>query len=274
MRVIVLCSLLFLITTAANARVPRESELTYNFKLKLEGGEPFIKATLTNHSSAPLELELPAGLRFHASKKPTSTVVLGQNFLFNIPPKRSLTVSIQALGLTNHPQVEGEYTVALKMKASELALSAKLQEIWSLHYRNQLAGNPFRVGQLVVFLDNGVDLNSIKSKFSSEEIQSALKFVTTKALLPQPYSDQIVGYWVSSSGANLSLAYTGHPTTFLVQVQTPQGNTTIAEAQWINQTRFTYKSADGSTINGWVNNSNSISVFNPATNWRQEWRRR
>lgn len=274
MRIIVLWSLLFLITAAANARVPRESELTYNFQLKLEEGEPFIKATLTNHSSAPLEIELPAGLRFYASKKPTSIVVLGQSFLFNIPPKRSQTVSIQALGLTDHLQVEGEYTVALKMKASELALSAKLQEIWSLHYRSQLSGNPFRVGQLVAFLDNGVDLSSIKSKFSSEEIQSALKFVTTKALQPQPYSDRIVGYWVSSSGANLILAYSGKPTTFRVQVQTPQGGTTDAVAHWINKTRFTYKSADGSTINGWVNNSNSISVFNPATNWRQEWRRR
>ncbi len=90
----------------------------------------------------------------------------------------------------------------------------------------------------------------------------------------QPYSDKVVGYWVSSSGTPISLAYSGDASTFLVQIQVPNQPTTDYVATWVDGTRFSYTTSDGSTINGWVNDANRISVFNPATNWKAEWHRR
>lgn len=90
----------------------------------------------------------------------------------------------------------------------------------------------------------------------------------------QEWSDRIVGYWVSSSGTPISLAYSGDPKTFLVQIQVPNQPTKDYVATWVDGTRFTYKSSDGAEINGWVNDKNTISVSSASSDWKAEWTRR
>jgi hypothetical protein len=92
----------------------------------------------------------------------------------------------------------------------------------------------------------------------------------------QERSDRVVGYWVSSSGTEMGIAYSGDPSTFLVQIRPGSHSAVSYVATWHSPdgVRFSYKTSDGSTINGWVNDANSISVFNPETDWKAEWTRR
>lgn len=165
--------LLIFLATAAAARVPREGDLSYAFQLKLEDGLPYVDVTLKNHTSVPLEFELPAGLRLDGKHEPCLPVLLGQDILFKLPPREAKTLRIQVFSLYNFQHTEGEYQATLFMPEDELTLSGKLQEIWDLHYRNQLPADPFRVGQVVVFLHHGAEIGQISTMFSTEEIQAA-----------------------------------------------------------------------------------------------------
>jgi hypothetical protein len=165
--------LMVLLTTVAGARVPRDGELTYSFRLTLENGLPYISATLQNHTSAPMEFELPAGLRLNGRHEPCLPVVVGQDVQFKMAPGEAKTLKFQALSLYIFKHTEGEYEVASFMDSDELALSGKLQDVWSLHYRNQLSEDPFRVCQLMVYLHNGADVGQLSSMFSAKEMQTA-----------------------------------------------------------------------------------------------------
>ena len=157
----------------AVARVPHDGELTYAFQLKLEDGRPFIYATLRNHTSAPMEFELPAGLRLNGKYEPCLPVVLGQDIQFKLPPGQSKTLKIQALSLYIFQHTEGEYKAATFMDDTELKVSGKLQNVWDLHYRNQLPADPFRICQIVVYLANGADVNQLNSLYSAQEMMLA-----------------------------------------------------------------------------------------------------
>ena len=157
----------------ALARVPHDGELTYAFQMRLEDGRPFIYATLKNHTSAPMEFELPAGLRLNGKHEPCLPVVLGQDILFKIPPGESKTLKIQALSLYIFQHTEGEYKAATFMDDSELKVSGKLQNVWDLHYRNQLPADPFRICQIVVYLANGADVKQLNALYSAQEIMLA-----------------------------------------------------------------------------------------------------
>jgi hypothetical protein len=104
----------------------------------------------------------------------------------------------------------------------------------------------------------------------------AVGMIQAAVATDQKRSDRVVGYWVSSSGSPITLAYSGKPETFLIRVEIFDEKPLSYTAKWVSDDggRFTYQTGDGSTINGWVNNANSISVFNPKTNWRAEWKRR
>lgn len=157
----------------ALARVPHDGELTYAFQMRLEDGRPFIYATLKNHTSAPMEFELPAGLRLNGKHEPCLPVVLGQDIQFKIPPGESKTLKIQALSLYIFQHTEGEYKAATFMDDSELKVSGKLQNVWDLHYRNQLPADPFRICQIVVYLANGADVKQLNALYSAQEIMLA-----------------------------------------------------------------------------------------------------
>lgn len=158
---------------AADARLPKDGELTYAFVLEVEQGVPYLRATLRNQTQAFIEFELPAGLRFNGTHEPCLPVVLGQDVQFQLPPGQPVTLKIQALNLYLFAPTGGEYEVATFMDDNELDLSGKLQRIWDLHYRNQLAGDPFRYCQIAVYLANGVGVNELSSLFSAQEIAIA-----------------------------------------------------------------------------------------------------
>lgn len=104
----------------------------------------------------------------------------------------------------------------------------------------------------------------------------ALLATVSLAATDQPRSDRVVGYWVSSSGTPIVLAYSGRPETFLVQIQQLNAKSLSYEARWVSAdgVRFTYRAADGATVEGWVHDGDRISVQNPRTKWRAEWKRR
>ena len=67
----------------------------------------------------------------------------------------------------------------------------------------------------------------------------------------QQRSDRVVGYWTSSSGVGITLAYTGKPETLWIQVfpkprrADPRLDYT---AQWSSNDRFTYTDLSGSCL--------------------------
>ena len=67
----------------------------------------------------------------------------------------------------------------------------------------------------------------------------------------QQRSDRVVGYWTSSSGVGIILAYTGKPETLWIQVfpkprrADPRLDYT---AQWLSNDRFSYTDLSGSTV--------------------------
>lgn len=165
--------ILVLLPVAVQARVPREGELTHHFQLKVEGGQPYLYATLRNHTSAPMEFELPVGMRFNGKHEPCLPVMLGQDAMFKLGPNEKKTLKVRALSLYIFQHTEGVYQAVTFMPKDELKLSARLAEVWSNHYRNQLKEDPFRVCQLLVYLHNGADMTQLKSLFSPQEFQTA-----------------------------------------------------------------------------------------------------
>ena len=92
----------------------------------------------------------------------------------------------------------------------------------------------------------------------------------------QPRSDRVVGFWTSSSGAGITLAYTGKPDSLWIQVfpkperMDPRFDTT---AQWSSNDRFTYTDLSGSTVEGRVSASGNIIELKGADGWTGTWRR-
>ena len=102
---------------------------------------------------------------------------------------------------------------------------------------------------------------------------------TTPVLVSQTRqqpSDRVVGYWTSSSGAGITLAYTGKPETLWIQVfpkprrADPRLDYT---AQWSSNDRFTYTDMSGSTVEGRVSASGNIIKLKGADGWTGTWRR-
>lgn len=174
MRRFILLALVFaLLPLSVQARVPREGELTHHFQLKVEDGQPYLYATLRNHTSAPMEFELPVGMRFNGKHEPCLPVMLGQDALFKMGPNEKMTLKLQALSLYIFQHTDGDYQAVTFMPKDELELSARLSEVWSYHYRNQLQEDPFRICQLLVYLHNGADMSQLKSLFSGQEFETA-----------------------------------------------------------------------------------------------------
>ena len=93
----------------------------------------------------------------------------------------------------------------------------------------------------------------------------------------QPRSDRVVGYWTSSSGAGITLAYTGKPNSLWIQMFPkperidPRFDTT---AQWSSTDRFTYTDRSGSSIEGHVSASGNSIKLKGADGSTETWRRK
>ena len=93
----------------------------------------------------------------------------------------------------------------------------------------------------------------------------------------QTRSDRVVGYWRSSSGAELTLAYTGYPETLMIQVylsaKGAQPNL-LYTATWISDSQFVYVDSEGSTITAHVHASGRRMTVRSADGWSAEWMRK
>ena len=92
----------------------------------------------------------------------------------------------------------------------------------------------------------------------------------------QPLSDRVVGFWRSSSGAELTLAYTGSPTSLWIQVYPSPGRAQPRldyTATWINDTQFTYVDSKGSKIIGKIDSNNRKITVRGNDGWFAEWSR-
>ena len=93
----------------------------------------------------------------------------------------------------------------------------------------------------------------------------------------QQRSDRVVGYWTSSSGADITLAYSGQPESLWIQVFPKPGRVDPRldyTAQWSGSDRFTYTDRSGSTVEGRVSTSGTIIEIKGADGWSATWRRR
>lgn len=92
----------------------------------------------------------------------------------------------------------------------------------------------------------------------------------------QRRSDQVVGYWRSSTGAEVTLAYTGRPQTLMIQVFPQPGRAQPRlefTATWLDDRRFAYRDASGSRLIGEVQpGARRISVRG-ANGWSAIWER-
>ena len=88
----------------------------------------------------------------------------------------------------------------------------------------------------------------------------------------QSRSDRVVGYWRSTSGLDLTLAYSGLPATFQVQVHRGKTPLHLYEATWIDNSRFHYQTKQGERIEGRVLGADRIELLDQ-TGRRWIWRR-
>lgn len=93
----------------------------------------------------------------------------------------------------------------------------------------------------------------------------------------QQRSDRVVGYWASSSGADITLAYTGQPDRLWIQVYPRPGRVDPRldyTAQWSGRDRFTYTDRSGARVEGLVSASGAIIELKGADGWTATWRRK
>lgn len=93
----------------------------------------------------------------------------------------------------------------------------------------------------------------------------------------QKRSDRVVGFWRSSSGAELTLAYTGRPETLMIRIylsaMAAQPDL-VYIATWISNRQFAYVDAEGSKITAQVHPSGRRITVRGANSWSAEWMRK
>jgi hypothetical protein len=93
----------------------------------------------------------------------------------------------------------------------------------------------------------------------------------------QRRSDRVVGFWRSSSGVELTLAYTGRPETLMIQVY-PSANSAqpnlLYTATWISDSQFVYLDAEGSRITAQVHPTGRRITVRGVHGWSAEWLRK
>ena len=93
----------------------------------------------------------------------------------------------------------------------------------------------------------------------------------------QERSDRVVGDWTSSSGADITLAYTGRAESLWIQAFPEPGRADPRvdyTARWLSNDRFTYTDGSGSPIEGRVSADGTMVELRGADGWSGIWRRR
>jgi hypothetical protein len=93
----------------------------------------------------------------------------------------------------------------------------------------------------------------------------------------QKRSDRVVGFWRSSSGLELTLAYTGRPESLMIQVylsaKGAQSNL-LYTATWIGDDQFVYLDSEGSKNTAQIHPSGRRITVRGANGWSAEWVRK
>lgn len=93
----------------------------------------------------------------------------------------------------------------------------------------------------------------------------------------QRRSDRVVGFWRSSSGVELTLAYTGRPESLMIQVYPHPKHAEphlVYTATWLSDNTFWYIGVGGSRLIGEVHASAQAISIRGADGWSAEWTRR
>ncbi len=108
-------------------------------------------------------------------------------------------------------------------------------------------------------------------------VRAILVMVLALALLPAanaqtgaPRNDRIVGYWVSSSGAQVTLSYTNDPNSFSVQVSDGSEYT----AFWTSDSEFYYSIHNQLVYGTYDAGSDRVSLRDETNGWHATWTRR
>lgn len=89
----------------------------------------------------------------------------------------------------------------------------------------------------------------------------------------QSRSNQVVGYWRSSTGVDVNLCYSGRADHFLVRTFPQPGRQFQYEAYWTNDKSFFYV-VQGDRISGTYDAAtDSIRLRNQRGSWWATWRR-
>ena len=113
--------------------------------------------------------------------------------------------------------------------------------------------------------------------FGAEPTRSATAPQAWMAQTQQQRSDRVVGFWTSSSGADITLAYTGQPGSLWIQVYPRPGRVDPRldyTAQWLGSDRFIYTDRSGARVEGRVSASGAIIELKGADGWTATWRRK
>jgi hypothetical protein len=103
-----------------------------------------------------------------------------------------------------------------------------------------------------------------------------LAFILTAPTLAtdQPMADQIVGYWVSSSGTPLTISYSGDPQKAWLSIDGGANIDIWLSGGRDGKTYLYYVSSDGSEVEGVYNKENdTISVAGKSGSFKATWKR-
>ena len=91
----------------------------------------------------------------------------------------------------------------------------------------------------------------------------------------QPLADKVVGYWISSSGTPLTIAYSGRPEKAMLQIgKQPNIDLWLAGGAR-GELTLDYETAAGEKMQGTYNESNdTIEVVSRKGNFKAVWSRR
>lgn len=99
----------------------------------------------------------------------------------------------------------------------------------------------------------------------------ALALIPAARATDAPRNDRIVGYWVSSSGASVTVSYTNDPNSFTILVNDGSAEYT---AFWTSDTEFYYSIHNELYYGTYYPSSDEVALRNERNDWRAAWSRR
>ena len=112
---------------------------------------------------------------------------------------------------------------------------------------------------------------------TSSSIRSTENQPSLLAQTKQKRNDRVVGFWMSTTGVAVTLAYSGNASSFWIQVfpNTGRSNPRVDyTARWTSENQFFYVDLSGSKISGRVEPSEQIIHLSSDKGWHATWTRK